>query len=51
MIKVADRLHNLSDNIENMSKHTKIKYAEETPKLIELAENFADKYMIVNDFQ
>ena len=50
IIKVADRLHNLSDNMENMAFKTKYRYANETAELLQLAKEFADKYIIVGRF-
>lgn len=39
-IKLADRYHNLTDNIDKMPDTTKMKYLEETPKLIQMALDF-----------
>lgn len=40
LIKLADRLHNLSDGIYDMSEKTQNKYLSETPKLISFAKRF-----------
>jgi len=39
MIKIADRIDNLSDNFDKLADSTKQRYKEETPMIIEYAES------------
>lgn len=40
LVKLADRLDNLSDGILNMKRSTQLKYLSETPKILELARKY-----------
>lgn len=40
LVKLADRLDNLSDGILDMKRSTQLKYLSETPKILDLAQQY-----------